>query len=305
MSRILLVDVDSTIPNLALMKLSSWHKGQGDQVGFDITDPDKIYASVVFKKNAHKLDGLKFFYPGAEIIVGGSGIDLKATLPDEVEYIRPDYDLYPGMDYSLGFTSRGCIRNCYFCIVPRKEGKITRWQHPSEFVIQVKILDNNWYADPEWFFETSQWFIDHKIAVDITQGMDIRLITPEIAGQLKKLTVYPKMHFAFDDRSYAESVKSGIEILKAANINVRSDVLFFVYCHNDDQVDDAAARAEQLREWGVQAMIMNNIDRPRSPRMKNLYRWAMPQIYWTGVPFKDYDANKKKTAVRKPGDAHQ
>ena len=74
MTKVLLIDVDSTIPNLALMKISTWKKSQGCTVGFDVSDPDEIYASCVFAKNKHKLDGLKFLYPNAKIDLGGGGI---------------------------------------------------------------------------------------------------------------------------------------------------------------------------------------------------------------------------------------
>lgn len=111
----LLVDVDSTIPNLALMHISTWKKAEGNDVGFGIIDPDEVYASCVFKWNAHKVDGLKFFYPNATIDVGGSGTyALKKSLPKGVDQMMPDYSIYPDCDYDLGFTSRGCNRNCTF-----------------------------------------------------------------------------------------------------------------------------------------------------------------------------------------------
>lgn len=74
--RTLLVDVDSKIPNLALMHISSWRKSLGDEVGFSVSDPDRVYASCVFDWNRHKVDGLRVFYPTAEIDVGGSGLSL-------------------------------------------------------------------------------------------------------------------------------------------------------------------------------------------------------------------------------------
>ena len=106
---VLLVDVDSKIPNLALMKISAWHKAQGDNVGFAIENPDKVYISCVFKKNAGQAKGIARFYPSAEIDIGGSGIDLKKGLPEEIEMIKPDYDLYPST-YSQDYTTRGCGR---------------------------------------------------------------------------------------------------------------------------------------------------------------------------------------------------
>jgi radical SAM superfamily enzyme YgiQ (UPF0313 family) len=143
--RILLVDADSKIPNLALMKISAWHKEHGDNVallrGSQIVlsdKPDKVYASIVFKKNAHALDHLSSAYPDINIDIGGSGYDLKKELPSEMENMKPDYSLYPEYDYSIGFSSRGCFRDCHFCVVPIKEGMFRKVNHPE-----------NWY-NPEY-----------------------------------------------------------------------------------------------------------------------------------------------------------
>jgi radical SAM superfamily enzyme YgiQ (UPF0313 family) len=120
--KISLIDVDSKIPNLPLMKLSTWHKAQGDEV--DIyspvwSKPDKVYVSKVFNYTSD----FNYFPDGVEIVKGGSGYDLKSELPDEIENAYPDYQIFD-CDYAMGFTTRGCIRNCPFCIVRRKEGKI-------------------------------------------------------------------------------------------------------------------------------------------------------------------------------------
>ena len=190
--RILLIDVDSKIPNLALMKISAWHKARGDNVRLikiklkkhkdgtlkegvkvDFSDkPDKVYISVIFKKNKQVVDDIVSQYPDIAFDIGGSGYDLHKTLPDEIENLKPDYSLYPENDYSIGFSSRGwrlfnifwdrqnlpliplaidcnqsktqkiikslrgCVRNtktCPFCIVPIKEGKFRRVAHPSEW----------------------------------------------------------------------------------------------------------------------------------------------------------------------------
>lgn len=124
--KVLLIDMDSTIPNLALMKVSAYHKSKGDEVGFHVYDPDKVYCSIIFKKNKHKADGLRFLYPDAELDIGGSGYDLHKVLPPEIESMTPDYSLYPENQSYYGFTTRGCIRHCPFCIVHDKEGKFRR-----------------------------------------------------------------------------------------------------------------------------------------------------------------------------------
>jgi hypothetical protein len=282
--RVLLIDVDSKIPNLALMKLSSWHKSQGDQVGFNITEPDKIYASVVFKKNAHKLDGLRFFYPDAEIVTGGSGIDLKTTLPEQIEQLKPNYELYPQMDYSLGFTTRGCIRNCYFCVVPNKEGKITRWQHPEQFhdprFDTIQLLDNNWMADREWFFETSSWIINHDLKL-IENGLDIRLLDSELAEQISKFKMAKPLKFAFDSDKDRQPVLDGLKLLKNPGVNVRQNVQFYVYVHDDSQYESGVERCRILKAQGTNPFVMFNIDNKRSSRIKTLQRWANRKwLFW-------------------------
>src|SRR5512145_3078296 len=129
MKRVLLVDVDRKIKNLDLMKISAWHKEQGDDVGFCIENPDKVYISCVFTKNAGQARGISKLYPAAEIDIGGSGVNLSKQLPAEIENLKPDYNLYPS-EYSQGYTTRGCIRYCDFCIVPEKEGKKVVVQQP-------------------------------------------------------------------------------------------------------------------------------------------------------------------------------
>jgi hypothetical protein len=289
--KVLLIDADSTVPNLALMKLSAWHKSRGDQVSFFEPEPDRIYGSVIFKKNKHLLSGIQTFYPNAEIILGGSGHDLKSKLPDEVEAMCPDYSLYPEMDYSLGFTTRGCIRRCYFCVVPEKEGRLVRWQHPSQWVRHKKamLLDNNWMADKEWFMETSQWFIDNDIAL-MENGLDIRLLDEDRAKRLSEIRWAKPIHFAFDDLADEQAVLDGLKMLDKVGISIRSKVSIYVYCHDDKHFDSAKQRCDILKEAGTTAFVMNNYDGVKSQRMKDLARWAnRPWLFWS-IPFEKYGA---------------
>lgn len=136
--KVLLVDADSKIPNLALMKIAQYHKSQGDTVGFGVNNPDKIYCSIVFKKNRHSADGLRFLYPDAELDIGGSGYSLEKKLPDDIESLSPDYSIYPDCDSYYGFTTRGCIRRCHFCIVNKKEGLFRRlYDTPEQAVSHI------------------------------------------------------------------------------------------------------------------------------------------------------------------------
>lgn len=115
MSRIGLFQVDGKWANLALMKLSAWHKARGDSVEMFFAlkgGYDKVYASKVFDFTADSP------YVPESAIKGGTGYDLTTCLPDEVESIFPDYNLYPWWDAAIGFTTRGCIRHCPFCLAP-------------------------------------------------------------------------------------------------------------------------------------------------------------------------------------------
>lgn len=298
--KVLLIDVDSTIPNLALMKISAYHKAHGDEVGFNISDPDKIYASVIFRKNAHAVDGLRFYYPNAEIDIGGSGYDLAKKLPDEIEEMTPDYDLYPDCESYYGFTTRGCIRNCYFCIVRKKEGKfrtlISKYGNTPHAMLRqimgtrpdmarrfdkITFLDNNILADKQWFLELAHHLEKNHLKVDFNQGLDIRLVDREIAEALAKMRPINDWKFAFDDMGYKDDVLRGIQILKDAGIDTKARCIFYIYCHGDEQYDDAVARMRILKENRASAYVMLNMDAPKTPRLKSLKRWSRPWLFWS------------------------
>jgi len=121
-----LIDVDGhNFPNLALMKISAWHKQKGDHVEW--YEPllsghcDKVYMSKVFTFTPD----YEYFINADEIIKGGTGYKLyDRVLPDDVDTIFPDYSIYPQFDFAIGFLTRGCIRKCKWCVVPKKEGDL-------------------------------------------------------------------------------------------------------------------------------------------------------------------------------------
>ena len=302
--KVLLIDVDSKIPNLALMKVSSYYKAQGKEVGFSVSDPTMIYCSIVFTKNRHKADGLKMYYPNAKIDIGGTGYDVYKKLPREIEECSPDYSIYPDCDRYIGFTSRGCIRNCPFCFVPRKEGKFYRLYDTVEEAMEkivgnypnifkrIELLDNNILSDKDWFMDVSQYIIDHGWKVDFNQGLDIRLLDDEIAKRIAELKPIVDWKFAFDNINYQEAVLKGIDTLNYNGVNVRSNCIFYVYCDGDHAFDDAVRRCRILKEHNALAYAMINPECKFTTRIKQLKRWTRPQIFWTI----DIDQYKKVTA---------
>lgn len=299
--KVLLIDVDSTIPNLALMKISAYHKSKGDEVGFNITDPDIIYASVIFKKNRHLVDGLPLFYPNAKIDIGGSGYDLHKVLSPEIEACIPDYNLYPDCDRFYGFTTRGCIRNCPFCIVPKKEGKFrTLYWSPYDAIHditsathtrfdKIEFMDNNILANRRWFIKLCRYLIVcNNWEIDFNQGLDIRLMDDYCAKLLSQLRPITCWKFAFDNMNYADKVKKGIDILNRNGVKVRQNCMFYVYVDKDEDFQDALDRCNLLKEWGATPYIMLNMDVQHTKRMKDLKRWCRPWVFWSS----NYDEYK-------------
>jgi len=301
--RIKLVDADlkyrekkrrgKLFPNLALMKLSAYYKELGYEVGFNIENPNMTIISCVFKK--YRLNAIWEYYHANENTkwFGGSGIWLEERLPGIIERFKPDYSLYSFCEYSMGFTSRGCIRKCIpYCIVPVKEGRFRRAQHIKEFhdfkFKSCKLLDNNILADKEWFFENTNWAIDNNVKLDITQGMDIRLVTDEIAEQLHRIKfVDQQMRFAWDNSKYEDEVMAGISLLKDHGINTRRNVSFYVLAGcNGSGFEDALQRISKLKAERCGSFIMMYQE---TPDLMALARYCNKRSLYWNFPFDDYD----------------
>jgi hypothetical protein len=296
--RVRLIDIDSKIPNLALMQLSTYHKNLGDEVGFDVENPDLVYASCIFDKNAEVARGVSTMYPEAEVILGGSGIDIQSKIPEPAQKIKPDYTLYPSVDYDIGFTTRGCIRKCPFCVVPQKEGKIHRWQHISEFHEEghkeVLLLDNNLYADKDWFFQNTDYLLEHNLRVNICQGMDIRILTEEVAERLAQIKHKNNLlRFAWDNPKDEERVFAGLELLKNAGVKSRN-IQFYILTGFNSTFEQDKYRCEKLREAGALCFVMQY--RPNE-QTRRLARWANKRWIYYSVPFSEYNPNYKRNTT--------
>lgn len=204
-----LIDVDGhNFPNLPLMKLSAWHKQQGDSIEW--YEPvltghcDRVYMSKVFTFSPD----YEYYIDADEIVRGGTGYsypDGGKPLPDEIEHIYPDYSIYcdriPKVrDTAYGFLTRGCPRGCDFCIVGNKEGRRSvKVANLEEFWRRQKnivLLDPNMFACRDWR-DLSQQLIDSRAWVDFSQGCDIRIMTEEKADALRQMKI-KQVHFAWD-----------------------------------------------------------------------------------------------------------
>lgn len=307
--RIGLVDVDGkNFPNLALMKISAWHKGKGDTVEW--YEPmfsghfDKVYLSKVFSFTPD------FDYPidADEVVRGGSGYCISLVngkevfnkskdkeLPYEIEHIYPDYSIYPQFtkDTAYGFLTRGCPRGCDFCIVGEKEGKCSIkvadlkefWRGQKKIV----LCDPNILACKDWR-ELLQQLIDSGAEVDFNQGLDIRLMTEEKARMLSKIRI-KEIHFAWDRYEDKEKVlpklKLFAEVCKikphSHNANVYTLVNFTTTLEQDLE------RIYTLREMGYWPYVMI-YDKEHSKQVyKDLARWVNNRFIFAKCKrFEDY-----------------
>lgn len=289
---ICLHDSDKTkFPNLALMKLSAWHKKRGDIVSFFESNKsyDKIYSSKVFSFTEKDRN-----LPDEErVIKGGTGYNLAMKLPDEIEHIMPDYSLY-GVNYSVGFLTRGCIRNCSWCIVPKKEGKIRKHADITEFLAHNKavLMDNNVLVS-DFGIDQLDKIAQLGIKVDFNQGLDARLIDNNIAKRLAKIKWLKPVRLACDQKSQMELVEKAIKMLRENGCTPRQ---YFCYVLVKD-VEDTLERVEFLRSLKVDPFAQpyrdynNNIEPTKE--QKSFARWVNRKQIFKSCTWGEYKNRKK------------
>ncbi len=194
---VVLIDVDSRMPNLALMKLSSHFKQQGRKVvlarhdKWNIESAKEVYASSIFNFNhsLRRVASLRKKF-GERVTIGGSGVDIKLRLAEEIELLPADFELYPELgDRAIGFLTRGCPRKCPFCLVSEKEGEVRQVALLDDLLQQrnkLILLDDNILAHPE-VDKMLEEMVAKNIRVNFNQSLDILMLTRERAGLLKKI----------------------------------------------------------------------------------------------------------------------
>lgn len=308
-----LIDVDGhNFPNLALMKLSAWHKAQGDSVEW--YQPlfsghmDKVYMSKVFSFTPD----YEYFIDADEVYRGGSGYaitlengkevynkNLDAPLPDEIEHMYPDYSIYNITDTAYGFLSRGCPRGCSFCHVEAKEGrKSYKVADLSEFwngQKNIVLCDPNILACKDWK-DLLQQLIDSKAWIDINQGLDIRLMTAEKAEMIKQMKV-KELHFAWDRYEDKDIIVPKFQEFKQiTKLDIRK-LIVYVLCNYDTTIEQDLERIYTLRELGYWAYVMlyDKEHIPRGHTYKKLQRWVNNRfIFAKCKTFEDYIEGMKK-----------
>lgn len=303
-----LIDVDGrNFPNLPLMKISAWHKQQGDPVewyqGILSDHMDRVYMSKVFSFTPD----YEWVVDADEVIRGGSGyaIDLvdgkevyhkerDADLPNEVEHMYPDYSLYPELteDTAYGFLTRGCPRGCSFCHVEAKEGRCSR---------KVADLDEFWrgqkniiLCDPnilayQGHKELLQQLVDSKAYVELNQGIDVRLITNENIDLLRQIKM-KMVHFAFDHYDDKDIIVPKLQMYREATGYGHNKVMVFVLVNFDSTLEQDLERIYIIRDIGFEPYVMIYDKEHCDSIYKRLQRWCNSKfIFRSTKRFEEYN----------------
>jgi len=254
---------DAPKHNLALMKLSAWHKAQGDTVALNmpVFPSDYRYASVLFEGNTKRFVADEYGGPACE----GS------QLSDEAESMQPDYSLYD-LEYSLGYTFRPCTQGCLFCKVPRMEHPDIRhhsiWEFHDDKFDTICVLNNNTFLDPQWR-ETFEEIWDAGLNVRDENGYDLRLLDDEKADALHKTKWVTPLHFAWDRMEDEALIVNGLRLLSKHKMRSTSNGVYVLIGYNTTEAEDLH-RCQVIDDHGLTPYPM--------PYVRNRYTRAFKRF---------------------------
>lgn len=264
-----------------MVKTEIYYKSLGYEVvwnsDMDIPSAEKTFVSCIFTKNRRKAENYKLY--DAEI--GGTGVDLAVELSKEI------YDIKPKINYD--FATRGCIRNCKFCFVPKKEGGIRAerdlydiWDRENRL---VTFLDNNILALPEHFKLICSQAQRENLIIDFNQGLDIRLVNDEIARVLSETNIF-HIRFALDHVNLIGKFDEKLTILR----KYMPKTAFFVYVYvcKDYSWEDTMQRLEYLKEKGCRPYLMRDENVNKDKSYIKLARWVNQQHLFVGKTWQQF-----------------
>jgi hypothetical protein len=321
--KVRLTQLDGTLPNLALMKLSHYHKAKGDEVHFykaaikDMFEPDYdiVYGSSIFTFSKDKRDRFLNSFPNA--VVGGTGFNNQTTVEHLIGspvYENYDYEIYPEFENSIGFSQRGCRLKCKFCVVGGKEGKNSHsnwideiWRgnpHPKN----ILLLDNDFFGQPDWEVKSKQ-IIEGKYKVCFSQGINIRLITDEVAETLPSIKYYAKdfktrrLYTAWDNLGDEKIFLRGVDKLLKNDIPpAHITVYMLIGYKKNETMDDIMYRLKILNDLGCfpYPMVYNN----ENKELKKFQKWVIRRFYKFS-DWNDYESKRTRSSYRYKNDPQE
>lgn len=274
--KISILTPDSKIPNLAAMKISAWHKQNGDTVelNFPLFKADFTYASKIFKWTPD---------PIADLI--GGPFNPHSKLDHEIDNMKPDYSLYTNIDYSMGYTYKACPRTCDFCIVPKQNNDDKHYSiwsfHDSKFK-KICLMNNNTLADPNWR-ETFDEIIDAKLTVIDHNGYDLRFMTDESAWYMSRVKWQGMIHVSWDYPEHKKEVLKGL--VKLIKYGLKNKIHCYVMIGHTTPKEDLF-RVERLRLLGIDPYVIP-MDKTNKYQQR-FARWVNHKAVFKTVKWQDY-----------------
>lgn len=314
--RIGLIDVDGhNFPNLALMRISAWHKAQGDEVEWwwtDLIHYDIVYMSKVFS-DAYSKDKQEPMNAD-KVIKGGTGYAIKTVdgrevfdkekhkdLPPEMEKMFPDYSIYPQFNFAVAMTSRGCPRDCPFCHVTQKEQRASiKVANVSDFwngQPHIEVLDPNITACREKR-ELFRQYRETGATINFNQGLDIRCIDDKDIDDINSMRIV-KMHFAWDNPK--DDLRDKFRRFAEKYRKTRNGMVYVLTNYNST-MEENIMRIQFLRELNYDPYVMI-YDKPNAPQeIKDLQRWCNNKAIFKKIrDFEDYIPTRKAKTIWNAG----
>lgn len=319
--RIGLIDVDghakkkkfgaTVYPNLALCKISAWHKAQGHEVLW--YEPmytghcDKVYMSKIFNFTPD----IDFYIDADEVIRGGTGYDIESKLPVEVDMMQPDYDIYPLLpkNVAYGFLTRGCPNKCKWCVVPRKEGAIRPYMDIDQIATPTRknivLMDNNILAAGDYAKEQLQKIIDRGYKVDFNQALDARLVTDDFARLLAQVKwIESRIRFGCDTPAQIRECERAMEMINGHGYKGQ----YFLYTMLNDNFEECFSRINYWWKKNQELVAQHhksrvypyaqpyrdpyNPARPIPQWQKDLAGWVNKKMLFEKIPFAEFEPRK-------------
>lgn len=320
--RVLLLQLDGKLPNVALMRIAAHHRAHGDSVEFrnartvgaverQLWDlHDRVYASLIFTSTRPVAEQLQRVRPGA--IIGGTGWDLSTTLEQHgVSTTKQDYSLYPKFRASIGFTQRGCRLRCGFCVVPKKEGAVRPEQRINElwrgdpWPRDLLLLDNDFFGLPAWRDRIEE-IRAGNFRVSFSQGINARMLDDETAAAIASVRYYDdnfkarRIYTAWDNAKDEHRLFEGLEALKRHGVRPQQIMVYMLIGYQPGEThDERDHRRRKLREWGARPYPMPFI---RTPELVAFQRWVLGRGTDKTIPWADFV--RARASLRRAAEQH-
>ena len=316
-----LIDVDGNnqvkkwgatiFPNLALAKLSRYHKQIGDSVEWytPFSHYDLVYMAKVFTFTP---DYGYVITNADKIIKGGTGYDIHSALPDEVDRLQPDYTLYPAIDdkTAYGFLTRGCPNKCFWCVVPKKEGAIKPYMDADEIAIEGRtnlvLMDNNILASGDYGLAQLVKIIDRGYHVDFNQALDARLVDETKAELLAKVKWIKLIRFGCDTHAQIDQCERAIALLE--KYGYKGEIFLYTMIGGSTDFKECFERINSWRGRMLEARLKHErcvvypyaqpYRDPTKQRhvipmwQKDLAQWCNKRMIFCSTEFKDFEPRK-------------